>query len=178
MENQRLLSLIICNSAFVHIIRHLLDIFRSFKVKLTVALERTDVYNRLCLRIFHFIHYEVLSVIFREELLNVKSIKVVVDVTTFPSYDIVSLLFGVIELNHKLKFESFAWISVDQFVWDLCNPLVTICPLHLHATSAAVFVWIPFAEVIWRSKQPQVLAKLRFIFYSQDEFLNIDVLRL
>ena len=107
-----------------------------------------------------------------------QSVKGVVDGTTFPFYYIIGLLLSIIELNHKFKFESLAWFIIDQHIWYLCYPLVTICPFHLHATSAAVFVWIPFAEIIWRSKQPQVLAKLRFIFNSQDEFLNIDVLRL
>lgn len=97
---------------------------------------------------------------------------------TFPSYDVVSMVLGVIKLDHEFKFESLAWVGTDLMVWNLSDPLVAICPLHLHATSAAIFVWVPFAKVVWRSKKPQVLAKLGLISYSQDKFLDIYALRL
>jgi len=107
-----------------------------------------------------------------------QSVKGVVDGTTFPFYYIIGLLMSIIELNHKFKFESLAWFIIDQHIWYLCYPLVTICPFHLHATSATVFIGIPFAEKIWRSKKPQVLAKLGLIMYLQDEFLYFNFLRL
>jgi len=97
---------------------------------------------------------------------------------TLPSYDVVGMFLGVIKLDHEFKLEFLAWVGTDLMVWNLSDPLVAICPLHLHATSAAVFLWVPFTKVVWRSKKPQVLSKLGLISYSQDKFLDIYALRL
>jgi len=97
---------------------------------------------------------------------------------TLPSYDVVGMFLGIVKLDHEFKLEFLAWVGTDFVVWNLSDPLVTICPLHLHATSAAVFLWVPFAKVVWRSEKPQVLTKLGLISYSQDKFLDIYALRL
>jgi len=98
------------------------------------------------------VYDEILGIVILQKFLHLLPIVNVVIVATFPPNNVVGANPRVIEFNYEFEFEPLADVSarsINLVIWNFSNPLVTFCPLHLHATSASIFICFPFAEKIW-----------------------------
>lgn len=139
--------MIIGEDTLINFFRNVVGFWPTMKVKLFGSFVGANCELTTSHRATHLFLDEVGRAVFLKELLDVLPIKAVVLSATLPPNDVVSLVMGVVKLDHELELKALLWSQLLHLgVRNFSHPEMPISPLHLHAALTAVLIGIPAAQ--------------------------------